>query len=88
MSIIDSGIEIKNLVKVEALPDYQLYIEFEDGIAGTVDISDIVGRGPVFAPLKDPDMFSQVRLDKELGAPCWPNGADLAPDRLYRDLAN
>jgi len=28
----------------------------------------------------------QVSLD-EFGAPCWPNGADLAPDALHEQLS-
>jgi hypothetical protein len=28
-------------------------------------------------------MFARVSLD-EFGVPCWPNGADIAPDALYR----
>ena len=39
--------------------------------------------GPVFEPLKDPELFAQVEVD-EYGAVCWPNGADLAPDGHLR----
>jgi hypothetical protein len=38
--------------------------------------------GPVFAPLRDPAYFAQVRL-AEWGAPVWPNGVDIAPDALH-----
>jgi len=37
----------------------------------------------VFAPLRDPAYFAQVRVDPELGTVAWPNGADLDPDVLY-----
>jgi hypothetical protein len=50
-----------------------------------VDVSDRL-FGPVFEPLRDAGVFEQVRID-EFGAPVWPNGADLAPDALYRTLA-
>jgi hypothetical protein len=36
----------------------------------------------VFEPLKDPEVFRQVRVDEELGTVVWPNGADLDPDLL------
>ncbi len=42
--------------------------------------------GPMFEPLKDPEFFAQVTVD-EYGAPTWPNGADLAPDAIYRQLS-
>lgn len=70
--------------KVEPRAGYRLYVEFSDGVSGEVDLA---GRlfGSVFAPLKDASLFCQVRID-EFGAPCWPNGADLAPDALHQIL--
>ena len=70
------------VVRIRALPGYRLFVEFDDGLSGTVDVSDLLW-GPVFEPLKDPEFFAQVRVD-EFGAPCWPNGADLAPDGHLR----
>jgi hypothetical protein len=72
------------LKKVKALPDYRLEVEFEDGVHGVVDLSRDLW-GPVFEPLRDPERFAEVTID-EFGAPCWPNGADLAPDAVYDDL--
>ena len=69
---------------VEALNDYQLYVRFEDGTAGTVSLADRL-FGPVFEPLRAAELFQDVTVD-EFGAICWPNGADLAPDALYERL--
>jgi len=71
---------------VEPLEVYRLRVEFEDGVEGEVDLS---GRlfGPMFEPLKDPQVFAQVGVD-QFGAVCWPNGADLAPDALYEQVAS
>ena len=66
---------------VQAKADYQLEITFSDGVSGTISLADRL-FGPVFEPLKDPDLFRQVRVD-DFGAVCWPHGADLAPDALY-----
>jgi len=75
---------MNRVAKVEALDNYRLFIEFSDGVKGTVNLADRL-FGAVFQPLKDPAFFAQVGLD-EFGAVCWPNGADLAPDALYRRI--
>ncbi|MFQ5527100.1 MAG: DUF2442 domain-containing protein [Thermoanaerobaculia bacterium] len=72
------------ICRVEALDGYRLRVEFSDGTAGEVDLSERL-FGPVFEPLKDPSLFEKVSVD-EFGAICWPNGADLAPDALYARL--
>ncbi len=72
------------LTKVVALPAYQLEVEYSDGIRGFVSLAERL-FGPMFEPLRDPHFFAQVYLD-EFGVVAWPNGADLAPDAIYRQL--
>ena len=72
------------VTKVEPRRSHRLYVEFSDGTAGEVDLTARL-FGPVFLPLREEALFNQVRVD-EYGAPCWPNGADLAPDALYEQL--
>jgi hypothetical protein len=72
-------------IRVEPRPDYRIYVEFDDGVHGEVDLR-LRLFGPMFEPLKDPQLFRQVGLDA-YGAICWPNGADLAPDAIYDRLA-
>jgi hypothetical protein len=70
---------------VKAREGYTLEVEFEDGVRGTIDLTDRL-FGPVFEPLLDRNFFEQVQVDG-YGAVCWPNGADLAPDALHRILS-
>jgi hypothetical protein len=72
------------IVRVKPAPGYVLEIEFRDGLSGRVDLSERL-FGPMFEPLRDPQVFNQVQVD-EYGAICWPNGADLAPDALYQKI--
>jgi hypothetical protein len=75
---------MKRMTKISALPSHRLQVQFGDGVSGTINLADEL-FGPMFEPLKDEALFAQVRLD-EFGAPCWPNGADLAPDAIYAEL--
>ena len=69
------------IIEVIAKPGFVLAIKFDDGTYGDVSIKEKL-YGPVFEPLLDPDYFAKVSID-EFGAIFWPNGADLAPDKLY-----
>lgn len=74
---------------VEHLGAYRLRLTFADGLVTEVDLEQRLAGyvGPVFEPLKDPDFFAQVAVDRELGTIVWPNGADLAPDALHARAA-
>jgi hypothetical protein len=41
----------------------------------------------MFEPLKNPDLFFQASVNSELETVTWPNGADLAPEFLYQQVA-
>ncbi len=72
------------IVEVAPRPDFKLFLRFEDGSAGEVDLSSFAGRG-VFASWLKEGIFEQVRLT-EAGAPEWPGELDLCPDMLYMRL--
>ncbi|HET7437613.1 MAG TPA: DUF2442 domain-containing protein [Thermoanaerobaculia bacterium] len=71
-----------DVVQVRYVRDYVLWVRFEDGTSGEVDIQPSF-RGPVFEPLRDVEFFKRVRVDAEIGTIVWPNGADIAPETLY-----
>ncbi len=66
----------------------RLRVTFNDGSSGEVDVRSLLESlrvdGTVFEDLRDPEVFSKVTLC--LGAPCWPNGADLAPDAIHESI--
>ena len=71
--------------QVWPLSDFRLKLEFSDGTSGTYDLSQRVAQtGPMVQPLKDPEFFARVFLED--GAPTWPNGYDLAPWALHKEL--
>ncbi len=62
--------------------DFIVWVRFNDGSEGEVDLSGELD-GPIFEPLRDPKVFSQLRLDPDIHTLVWPNGADLAPEFLH-----
>jgi hypothetical protein len=63
---------------------YRLFLRFDDGVEGVVDVSSLAGRG-VFAAWVVPGRFDRVTIT-ESGALEWPGGLDLCPDALYLRL--
>jgi hypothetical protein len=64
------------------LEPYVVRVVFTDGQTRHVDIEPLLD-GPVFAPLRDPQLFAQVGVDEANGVVAWPNGADLDSDVIY-----
>ena len=77
------------LIKVtslEVVPPYKLAVAFNDGTHGIHDCAALVAenRGDISA-LADPAVFGQAFLD--FGAPTWPNGFDMDPEWLRREMS-
>lgn len=76
-----------DIIEVKPLSPYKLFIRFEDGSSGNVDIAQVIPFEGVFAVLADKDFFATVHVNPEIGTICWENGLDLSPCVLY-DLVN
>lgn len=74
-----------HVADVNYLDDYRLWLRFDNGTVGTVDLEQELW-GEMFSPLHDKTIFASVRLDQELGTIVWANGADLAPEFLLTRL--
>ncbi|MBI4618533.1 MAG: DUF2442 domain-containing protein, partial [Planctomycetes bacterium] len=74
------------LESAEYVTGHTIRLRFADGTEGEVDMKDELW-GEVFEPLKDPEVFLQFQLDRELNTLTWPSGADLAPEFLYEKAA-
>lgn len=73
-----------HIVGVTVIGDHALRLLFEDGTVGDVEFDDEEWRG-VFAPLRDPELFAQVRVDPQAGTIVWPGELDMAPETLYAE---
>jgi hypothetical protein len=74
---------LKDIVEARPAGGYKLYLRFDDGVTGEVDLSTLIKFDGVFEPLRDVRELAKVRIDPDLGTVAWPNGADLDADVLY-----
>ena len=71
-------------VEVRALEPYRIWLRYDDGVAGEIDLSHLASRR-LFAAWQDPSFFSAVRLDTG-GFVVWSDDIDLCGDALYLKL--
>ncbi|MDB9468759.1 DUF2442 domain-containing protein [Dolichospermum circinale CS-1225] len=74
---------LQDIIEVIPQNNYQLYLKFDDGKQGIVDVSQLIEFTGVFQLLQDLDFFKTVKINPEWGTIYWDNGADLDPDVLY-----
>lgn len=66
----------------EIVSAYTLRVRFDDSSEQTIDFRPILA-GELYGPLRDRQLFNQVRIDAEAGTLVWPNGADFDPATLH-----
>lgn len=72
---------ILHTTEVKPLPGYMLFLRFNNGAAGEVDLSGEL-KGEVFEALLDPALFATAGQHLVMRTVGWANGADLAPEFL------
>jgi len=72
---------ILHTAEVKALSGYWLFLRFNHGAAGEVDLRDELD-GEIFVALKDPAQFATACQHLVMKTVAWDNGADLAPEFL------
>ena len=73
---------ILHTTEVTPLPGYRLFLRFNNGAAGEVDLS-VELEGEVFEPLRDPALFATAEQHPVMQTVAWAKGGDLAPEFLF-----
>jgi hypothetical protein len=76
---------LTKVTRLERLGGFRLRVRFSNGSEGVHDFTTTVNEpGSMLAPLREEAYFARVFL--EFGAPTWPNGFDIAPEWLRREM--
>lgn len=77
---------IPRLTEARHVSGYRVWLKLEDGKEGEIDLEKELW-GEIFEPVRDKQRFKEFRVDPELNTLTWPNGADFAPEYLYRKIS-
>jgi hypothetical protein len=73
---------ILHTTEVMPLANYRLFLRFNSGQSGEVNLTDEL-EGEVFGALRDPAVFATASQHPVMRTAAWANGADLAPEFLF-----
>ncbi|WP_420618540.1 DUF2442 domain-containing protein [Candidatus Poriferisocius sp.] len=76
------------VVELEVQEPYKLWLRFDDGTTGVVDLSDSAVLGGVFSAWTDTDFWRSAHIVADSGAVAWGDGTavDVCPQSLYLDV--
>jgi hypothetical protein len=73
---------IHRVRSLEIVGPYTIQIRFEDDVEQTIDFLPVLA-GELYGPLRNLELFNQVRIDPEVKTLVWPSGADFDPATLH-----
>ncbi len=73
------------LLSADYIEGFEVFLKFNTGKSGHVDLKDIVFRNEAATVLRDPKVFSEFYLDS-WPTLAWKCGFDIAPETLYEEL--
>ncbi len=76
---------LPRVVQVRVLYDRVVYLQFDDGLSGEIELEPALWGLPFQELARDDIAFGDIFIDGETIA--WGNGADLASEFLYDSLA-
>ncbi len=75
---------IKRIRTLQPLPEYRLYVQFDDGKAVIYDVKDDIQTLPNYDLLQTvTGLFQNVQLDESRTCVYWTDEIDLPSDTIY-----
>jgi len=73
------------LTEAKYIANYRIFLRFNTGECGEVDLKDLIFKYKAAEPLQDPEQFAKFYLDAWPSL-AWDCGFDVAPESLYYRL--
>jgi hypothetical protein len=73
------------IIACEARSNYILWVRFDDGVEGEVNLSNLVGQG-VFKAWESLEFWQSVKVDPESETVSWGEEIDLDPYVLKQEV--
>jgi hypothetical protein len=70
------------LLEARYIKDFKIFLKFNTGEAGEVDLKKTIFKYKIAESLRDPEAFSKFHLDS-WPTLAWECGFDIAPESLY-----
>ena len=74
--------ELYDVTNFDIVGPYTLKVTFNDNETQVINFEPTL-HGALFGPLRDLNVFNQVKIDAEVKTLVWPNGADFDPETLH-----
>lgn len=76
------------VVELRVCEPFQIWVRFDDGVAGIANLSDSAAVGGIFAQWSDEDFWRSAHIVADSGAVAWGDGSevDVCPLSLYLDV--
>ena len=77
-----------HVVELEVREPFQIWVRFDNGVAGVVDLSDSAAVGGIFTRWSDQGFWHSAHVVAATGSVAWGDGSeiDVCPLSLYLDV--
>ncbi len=74
-----------NLISIQAIEKYKLFLSYDDGTKGVLNLSHLAGEG-VFQYWEEANNFFNVSINPQGGGITWSKELDICPDAAYLNI--
>ncbi|MCY3651019.1 MAG: DUF2442 domain-containing protein [Acidimicrobiaceae bacterium] len=76
------------VVELEVREPYRIWVRFDNGAEGVIDLSDSAALGGIFSQWSNQDFWRSAHIVADSGAVAWGDGSeiDVCPLSLYLDV--